>query len=220
MIYNRFSCFYFNFLINYVFKLFKNSNILNDNTIQEYHLSQRFIIVVIVDEVQRNTNSLNEIFELLWKNGLINAHILIQNEPKFWTLYTFMPYQEDCSNLGAMKIESFTPFNYTENMTVPEDQLFPKKLNDFNRCPLKIATSLVDPFVILYNTSDAKHRYSGIDINAVTGISKLLNFVAVYTKSSDGTGHGIIFSNKSVTGNLKLVHILDISIFSYFILSI
>lgn len=172
--------------------------------------------MVIVDELQGNANSLNEIFDLLWKNSLINAHILIQNQPKFWTLYTFMPYQEDCSNLEAIEIELFTPFNYTDNMTVPEDQLFPKKLTDFNRCPLKIATSLVDPFVMLY----ANDRYSGVDINAVTLIAKLLNFVAIYTKSSDGTGHGIIFANKSMTGNLKLVRIHHISGSHYFSVSL
>ncbi|XP_055298675.1 uncharacterized protein LOC129566616, partial [Sitodiplosis mosellana] len=142
------------------------SDILNENTIHVNHLSQRFIIVVTVEVVQNNTNSLNDIFEILWRNSLINSHVLIQDQPQFWTLYTFMPYQKDCFNLAQIKIESFTPLNYTENITISADQLFPKKLTNFHQCPLNIAISLVDPFVTLHNTSDV---YNGSAEFAIGG---------------------------------------------------
>lgn len=157
--------------------------------------------------MQNNPNSLNEIFEILWRNSLVNSNVLIQNQLQFWTLYTFMPYQKDCSTLAQMEIESFTPLNYTENMTVSEDQLFPEKLNDFNKCPLHIATSIFDPFVTIHNTSNGNIRYGGVDINIVKQVSKSLNFIAIYTNSPDGTGHGIVFPNQTITGNLKLVWI-------------
>lgn len=168
-------------------------------------MSQRFIIVVTVEVIQNNANALNVIFEALWKNSLINSHVLIQDQLQFWALYAFEPYQIDCFTLAEMKIESFTPLNYTENITVPKDDIFPEKLNDFHRCPLNISTSLSDPFVTLRNISHGSTKYEGVDINIVKLISKKLNFVAVFTNFIDGSGHGIIFPNKTVTGNLKLV---------------
>lgn len=168
-------------------------------------MSQRFIIVVTVEILQNNGNALYEIFEILWKNSLIDSHVLIQDQLQFWTLYAFEPYQEDCFTLAAMKFESFTPLNFTENMTLPKEDIFPEKLKNLHRCPLNIATSLSDPFVILHNTSDVNTRYQGVDINIVKQISKILNLNPVFMNLSDGTGHGIIFPNRTVTGNLKLV---------------
>lgn len=171
-------------------------------------MSQRFLIVVTFEIIQNNVNALDDISELLWKNSLINSHILIQDQPQFWALYTFEPYQNDCFTLAQIKIEYFTPLNFTENITVSKHDLFLKKLNDFHQCPLNIATSVVDPFVTLHNASDLSTRYGGVDIDIVEQISKLLNFVAIFTNFSDGTGHGIIFPNDTVTGTMKLVRTL------------
>lgn len=104
--------------------------------------------------MQNNGNHLYEIFKTLWNNNLINANVMIQDQPQIWTLYTFMPYRNDCFNLEAMKIESFTSLNYTSNMTVQEEQLFPEKLNNFSQCPLHIATSYLNPFVICPSNDD------------------------------------------------------------------
>ena len=166
-----------------------------------------FVIVVTVEDVQSDVNSLNTIFEVLWKNSLLNAHVLIQDQPQFWTLYTFLPYQKDCFHLEAIKIESFTPLNYTKNMNIPEDQLSPEKLTDFNQCPLKAATAYLNPFVTSPENPDPNIKYEGIDIDIVEQIAKSLNFIAIFTSSSGKTDRGIIYPNKTMTGNLKLVRI-------------
>lgn len=190
---------------------------MNEDTIHEFHLAEIFVIVATVEIVHNDVNTLNKIFKTLWKNNLLNAHVLIQDQPQFWTLYTFMPYQKDCSNLSDVKIESFTPFNYTENMTVTKDQLFPEKLNDFNQCPLTIAIAYLNPFIIAPENADANHTYDGIEFEIVEQIAKSLNFHPVFVSSTDGTAHGVILANKTITGNLKLVPIFQNNSYSLFL---
>ena len=177
---------------------------MNEDAVRDFHLSEKFMIVLTVGVVENNTIHLSEVFKILWENNLINANVLIQNQSQFWTLYTFIPYQTGCSILTAIRLESFTPLNYTDNITVPEDQLFPDKLSDFNQCSLTIAASYQDPFVI-HDYSEVNTELDGIDIEIIKQISKSLNFNAVYTNLSDGNHGAVFYSNETITGNLKLV---------------
>lgn len=179
---------------------------MNETSVQEIHLSQRFLIV-IEHAVRNTTRTLNDIFAILWRNSLINVHILSQTETDHWTLDTFMPYQGDCFTLDHLRIASFTSFNFTENLTLSMEQLYPEKLKDFNQCPLFIAPSLVDPFVIFRNTSGRRSQLTGIDVCIVSQISKTLNFRMVY---SSPASHGLIFENLTVTGNLNLVCVQNV----------
>lgn len=168
-------------------------------------------MIVVTNETTKNRkNSLNDIFNVLWINGLIHSQVLIRittKLPHTWSLYTFMPYQWDCFTLTEWKIASFTSVNYTNPMTVSSmAQLFPKKLSNFNQCPLHIAVSVKDPLAVIGNNlSDGKSQYKGIDIDITTQISKILNFNIIYERTKDGTNTGVILQNKTVTGNLKLV---------------
>lgn len=166
-------------------------------------------MVIIMDELaEYDTTSLNYIFEILWDNGLIDSQVLTRVTTQCkgtWTLYTFMPYQRDCSTLTELKIASFTPHNYTKDMNVSMAQLFPNKLNDFHQCQMHIAVSTMDPLVVMHNSSDGKVQYKGIEIEIVRQLSKMLNFNITFQRSTDGTNNGVILPNKTVTGNLKLV---------------
>ena len=82
-------------LFQYFDFLFQNSEIVNENTVHEFQLSERFIIVVIVDVVENNTKHLNEVFEIVWKNNLLNVNVMIQDQPQFWTHERVMPYQKE-----------------------------------------------------------------------------------------------------------------------------
>lgn len=84
-------------------------------------------------------------------------------------------------------------------------ELFPKKLNNFNNCPLYYAPSIVAPFAMSKNISDKKIDVEGIDIFIIQEIAKLLHLNIVYKIDSHGSGHGIVLDNGTVTGNLGLV---------------
>lgn len=156
--------------------------------------------------MSNSTETLNDIFRILWANSLVNVNVLCQDEHTFWSFYTFMPYQNDCFTLSHFKTASFTPQNFTNNMKLSIIEVFPPKLNNFNNCTLLVAPSTVDPFVIQgNNTTDENSHYRGIDIEIIKQISKAQNFNIQYVQSQDRTGHGVIFRNGTVTGNLELV---------------
>lgn len=173
--------------------------------VQDFHLAQKFFIVVTENVRYNCIKNMDEIFEILWSNGLINSHVLCQDEKNVWPLFTFIPYQQDCFNLSRIKLTTFTSSNFTNNMTLTIDELYPQKLRNFNMCPLYVAPSVISPLVISYNSTNGMTKYKGVDIEIITQISKALNFVIKFKKSSDGTGHGVILRNGSLTGNINLV---------------
>lgn len=170
----------------------------------EVHLNQCFLIV-ITKNVQNVSQTLEAIFELLWENSLLNSHVLIQERPYFWSMYTYKPYQRDCFALESIKVAIFTPLNYTNNINASLDDLFPKTLDNFHGCPMYIALSLLYPYSHIQNRSDGTPIYRGIDINIMEHISKALNFNVVYKRTSKAAGHGTILPNGTLTENIALV---------------
>lgn len=171
---------------------------------QEFHLAEKFLIIV-TNDTQNYTRSLDEVFELLWRNGLINSHILIKDENSTWNLNTFSPYQNGCFALSHLKLASFTQSDFSHTMMPSIDRMYPNKLRNFNGCPIYIAVSLVSPFTIFQNTSDGRNQFKGIEIFIVNQISKKYNFTAVYKRSSIDTDNGTVLKNGTVTGNMGLV---------------
>lgn len=179
---------------------------MNESTVKDFHLSQRFLIVV--NENAKNiTEALNGVFSILWKNGLIHSHVLTLDgtSADSWTLYTFMPYQSDCFTLTQIEIATFTKYNFTDKITLSIDELYPSKLKSFFNCPLYYAPSAIAPFVIPRNVSDRHDSIEGIDISIIKEITKLLKLLVVYRYSTYGSGHGIVFENGTASGNLGLV---------------
>lgn len=177
--------------------------------VQEAHLSQKFLIVV-TQPSHNYTITLNGVFEVLWKNSLMDSHVLIEEKTNLWSLYTFIPYQSDCLTLDSLKLATFTPNNFTADINLSEQDLFPEKLNNMNNCPLYIAPSYLDPYIVLLNTTDehGQPQYSGLEFNIITQISKELNFKIVFKRAAIwtiGAGHGMVFDNGTVTDNLALV---------------
>lgn len=150
-------------------------------------------------------HTLYRISEVLWKNGLLNSHILIEENGN-WLLYTFMPFQKDCVSVDNVKMEIFTPLNYTQNMMMTVENLYPKKLTNFHQCPLFAGVSYLPPFAFIKNDSNGNAVYRGIDIDIVTQISKELNFAIVFN-ASVGIGRGVFYPNGTTTGNYDLVRI-------------
>lgn len=116
-----------------------------------------------------------------------------------------MPFEKDCFELKHFLLTTFTPFNFTSNMTVTVEDLYPQKLENFRKCPVFVAVAIIDPLTYIRNTSDGKIQYRGIDIGIMNQISRVLNFSIVYKRSNGGSGHGIIFPNGTVTENLHSV---------------
>lgn len=163
--------------------------------------------MIVVNESTRNaTETLNDIFKILWSNGLVHSQVLIQDEFGLWSLYNFLPYQTNCFSLDHIKIATFSAHNSTHHINLSMEQLFPQKLKDFHKCPIFVAVAMSMPFVMHQNRSATEMvQYVGIDIEIIEQMSKSLNFVTSYIRSSDGTENGFLFPNGTITGSLKLV---------------
>lgn len=169
----------------------------------DVHLNQYFLIV-ITDPVQNATLALDDIFNVLWTNSLLNSNVLIQEERQYWTLYTYIPFRTNCFSLDPVILASFTPYNCTANMTMSMFQLYPEKLTDFKRCPIYVAPTILDPFAMAKEVK-GKLKYTGIDISIIKEISQALNFVAVFTPPSN---QSLKEQNDTITPNMAMVMIL------------
>lgn len=179
--------------------------ILNEGTVHEFHLNQKFLVVITGSE-QSNVGTLDEALQVLWKNGLIDSHVLLQDTTNSWSLNTFLLNKKDCFALSHLKIESFTRFNFSTPMKLIVDQVYPQKLNDFGGCPLYITPYINSPFVIVPTSFDGNYKLQGIDINIVNEISRVLNFTTVYNVSFR-IENGAVVNNKSSSELLVSVNI-------------
>lgn len=134
----------------------------------------------------------------------MNSHVLIQDDHKMWYLYTFLPFQNGCSTLTALRLATFTSSNATQKLSLSMNELYPRKLKNFNKCPIYIAASNSAPFVIFYNTSDGRGRFEGIDPLICQQIAKIHNFTIVYKGISDKSDLGV-YENGTGFGHLYMV---------------
>lgn len=178
--------------------------ILNEKSVQEFHLYQKFLIV-ITGNAQNQTSSLNDVFQLLWNNGLINSHVLIQDKTQSWSLYTFLPCHDDCITLSQLKIESFTRFNHSNLMNLSISQAYPKKLQNFNGCPWYIVPNLSSPYVIPVKTTNGMYKFDGADCKIVNDILKILNITADYRLLLNKTENGTFIIKRPIPELFSLV---------------
>lgn len=148
----------------------------------------------------------------------MDSHVLIQEKANFWSLYTFIPYQSDCLTLDPLKLATFSPNNFTEDINLSVQDLYPEKFNDLNNCPLYVAPSYLEPYIVRLNTTDehGESQYTGLEFDIITHISKALNFKIVFKRLAIwqiGGGHGMAFDNGTVTDNLAMVNFCTFNLF-------
>lgn len=159
--------------------------------------------------MQTNANDLDEVFETLWKNSLINSHVLSRDRPETWSLHTYLPYHRDCSTFSHLKLATFTPFNFSDHMNLSVEKLYPKKLHNFNKCPLYVSPHIYNPFSIVRNiTDDRGYEFDdldGFEVKIINEISRKLNLTPVLKDSLFDQEPAVIMENGTATGPLALV---------------
>lgn len=138
------------------------------------------------------------------------------------TLHTFMLYQTDCFTLTHLKVASFTISNFTQNMALSVDELYPEKMRNFNWCPVYVAPSNTRPYVIHLNNSSGNKRYEGIDISIIEQIAKILKMTIVYNSTESPSSKsklelvGTFFITKKKQTNFIVLKIFEPSFSSSF----
>lgn len=124
-------------------------------------MSQKFLVVV-TGSTQNIRNTLDEVFHVFWQNGLMHSHVFIQDAANTWSLYTFLPYQNDCNALSHLKIDCFTSSNFSTPMKLTIDQVYLEKLK-FNGCPLYVAP-FIRPVIMRHCTVVKRHQSENLSI--------------------------------------------------------
>lgn len=118
----------------------------------------------------------NEIVYLFWKKLLINVSFLLVGNSKI-LMQTFIPYNAE--NCNDTKLKTINWFNET-SQTWHTNDFFPKKINNFYGCTIKIATHQnVIPYIIRQIESvNGRRVLEGRVIQMINALSLSLNFTA------------------------------------------
>lgn len=138
--------------------------------------------------------------------GLLEVNVLIQDDDApMWSLYFYKPFRRHCHSIDVVKIETFTPQNYTNTLGVQSfDSLFAERQFKFTNCPLYVSTMTFEPFVITQK-GNGSIKFDGFDVTIVNEIAKTLRLVPVYILPPDRKKRGFIYPNGTANGAVGMV---------------
>lgn len=158
-----------------------------------------YYLIFIVDG--ETTENYDEVFGRFFNKFIYNLDIMIpsdktQDSFQLKTFYPFTP--ESCKSPISTVINEFNKNSWTLPI------YFPKKMNNFWKCPLKIAAFIYAP-AIMMSGSFATNEYSlyGNDIELIKGFSEALNFTIQYSFDPQPGAWGMITENGDATGGFS-----------------
>lgn len=130
--------------------------------------------------VNRIGDKLSEITKLLWSIFVFNINFLLVDDDEEINLWTFLPFtscesdtcHKQCGDTSPVLINKFI------NRSFSSDTLYPEKISNLHRCPVKIVTFNAPPMMMIqYLSHDKKHfKLNGVDGEMMTLLSETLNF--------------------------------------------
>ncbi|KAM7347261.1 uncharacterized protein ACRADG_006883 [Cochliomyia hominivorax] len=141
-----------------------------DNNKNFDNLEYYFIFLQTTD--QFIPTELNLIMRYCLDNYWLHCNVMIQNAKGEVLIYTYFPFKEgNCFQTEPQLINQFKGDRFVNEV------MFPDKLQNLNKCRLKLTTWEVPPFVI--NGSNPHYptrKYSGFEITIMVAISREMNF--------------------------------------------
>lgn len=160
------------------------------------------VVLTNINETKK-LEMVNTLFEDAWKAHISNFLVLMfDNVIQAWTFMTYVSFEFDCVTLSHKIIETFTNDNYTREMKIPFEKLFPEKMQNMKKCPVHVSVAEIEPYVI-FRTSNSD--FDGIDIKIVLEIGKHMNFTPKFIRPTDGQRRGVAYENGTMTGAMQLV---------------
>ena len=150
-------------------------------------------------------------FHVFWKFYALNVNLIFIDIDKVIKMTTFTPFTENkCDNVES-KVINF----YDADQSIWKSQeIFPLKLKNFHRCPIKLSTFHYPPGTIVDDLF-----VSGHDIDLLREISKILNFTLQIHVLNELMPWGFLTENGTSGGVMKKVinKEVDIGIGTYFL---
>lgn len=137
----------------------------NEDSLEYY-----FIFLQIRDRLHHS--EMAKIFRYCFENYWIHCNVMVQTAKGEVFIYTYFPFKEkQCQQTQPELINKFVDNHFIS------DVMFPDKLRNLNKCPLKLTTWHVPPFVIngtdFYNLG---RNITGFEIIILLEISREMNF--------------------------------------------
>lgn len=139
----------------------------------------------------------HEIFQSLWDVYIYNVN-LIRCENDSFIVETFVPFQhDDCNKTNPVEIARYANGQFTKEPS----NFFPKKFENFHRCPLKITTfASLAPAILSHNFPNGSFDLYGRDVELFKTLASELNFHANVTYLPTYGSWGVVYSNGTTTG--------------------
>lgn len=132
-----------------------------------------FYTIVITEFIENHEETIQQILKDCWSLYIINANVLAPSED-YGTifLFTYFPYTpEHCEYVKPIVYDYFENGSFVRGV-----HLFPRKLRNFHRCPLKVSLYEFEPFVILKEQPNGVYHIDGLEGTIATVVSERLNF--------------------------------------------
>lgn len=138
-------------------------------------------------------NEIEEIFTQMWMKNIYNVNVIYATTNET-VLATFLPFEsaENCGSTKSNIINTFHDGKFEDIM------IFPPKMNNFNRCPLRVVT-FEDENVVM-RTNDGGYR--GYCIDLLMTLAKQLNFQPKINLITEKYPYGTVYENGTATGAL------------------
>lgn len=121
------------------------------------------------------TGDLDELVHQFWKNLFLNVSFLLNSTANI-SLQTFVPYNEDYCNDTILRPINFYD-RHTHAWQTPD--FFPKKLNNFYGCSIRIATHKnVIPYIVRDELLNGERVLQGRVIEMIDALASTLQFTA------------------------------------------
>lgn len=137
-----------------------------------------FYLMIFVDGF---IEELSEVSKLLWNIFIFNVNFLIAaDDSDDVNLWTFLPFTSCESDTCHKKCGDTSPIiiNKFINGSFSSKDLYPEKISNLHRCPVKIVTFNAPPMMMIHYSSENRSvwKLSGVDGEMMNLLSEVMNF--------------------------------------------
>ncbi|CAO1346132.1 unnamed protein product [Diamesa hyperborea] len=163
---------------------------------------QGFYLIVITEYTSDQYYMMQQIFDLLWAEYIINVNIIWatpmnQNEAIMFTYYPYTDFY--CGKTYPIQLNQYRVNRWLHLHSVH----FPNKIQNLYGCKLKVSTFITKPFMMTKRDENGDTITDGIDGILLRVLAQRMNFTVDLLLDDDLWGQ--IYDNGTVTGAVKLV---------------
>lgn len=155
-----------------------------------------YYTIVLTEHSSDYQHTITKIFEDCWSIYITNTNVLVPTDDyENILLYTYFPYTPvHCESVVAVVHDYFEDQKFTRNSPI-----FPDKLRNFHKCPIRVAMYNFEPFTILTRQPNASYHIDGIEGIVFRVISQRLNFTPI-----------VILSRTNILRNITDGHVEEL----------